>query len=89
MRRLAMREATLEYAECYFLFPLSVSIMLLTSAWFFGAMQGLIHVGIETLGRVRMPLNRGKARRALMRWHMMNAIRALHSRASHVAVHAR
>jgi Na+/H+ antiporter NhaD/arsenite permease-like protein len=50
MRRLAMREAVLEYAEYYFLFPLFLSITLLTSAGFFDAMQGLIHAGIDTLG---------------------------------------
>ena len=50
MRRLALREARLEYAEYYFLFPLFLSITLLTSAGFFDAMQGLIHAGIDTLG---------------------------------------
>src|SRR6185436_6555405 len=42
MRRLAMRDAYQEYAEYYFLFPLFVSITLLTSAGFFDAMQGLV-----------------------------------------------
>jgi hypothetical protein len=51
MRRLALREARLEYAEYYFLFPLFVSITLLTSAGFFDAVQGLIHSGIERLGQ--------------------------------------
>jgi hypothetical protein len=51
MRRLALREARLEYAEYYFLFPLFVSITLLTSAGFFDAMQALIHSGIERLGQ--------------------------------------
>jgi hypothetical protein len=54
MRRLAMRETILEYAEYYFLFPLFVSITLLTSAGFFDVMQGLIHAGIETLGQAHV-----------------------------------
>ena len=54
MRRLALREAMLEYAEYYFLFPLFVSITLLTSAGFFDAMQGLIRYGIETLGQAHV-----------------------------------
>jgi hypothetical protein len=54
MRRLALRETALEYAEYYFLFPLFVSITLLTSAGFFNAMQGLIHAGIETLGQAHV-----------------------------------
>lgn len=54
MRRLALRETRLEYAEYYFLFPLFLSITLLTSAGFFNAMQGLIHDGIETLGQAHM-----------------------------------
>jgi hypothetical protein len=54
MRRLAMRESILEYAEYYFLFPLFVSITLLTSAGFFDVMQGLIHTGIETLGQAHV-----------------------------------
>jgi hypothetical protein len=54
MRRLALRDARLEYAEYYFLFPLFVSITLLTSAGFFNAMQGLIHDGIATLGQAHV-----------------------------------
>jgi Na+/H+ antiporter NhaD/arsenite permease-like protein len=50
MRALALREATLEYAEYYFLFPLFVSITLLTQAGFFDRMEGLIHYGLRTLG---------------------------------------
>ena len=38
--RLALREARHEYAEYYFLFPLFLSITLLTSAGFFDALQG-------------------------------------------------
>jgi hypothetical protein len=54
MRGLALRETKLEYAEYYFLFPLFVSITLLTSAGFFDVMQGLIHTGIETLGQAHV-----------------------------------
>lgn len=50
MRRLAFREAMQEYAEYYFLFPLFLSITLLTSAGFFDAMQSLILQGIAALG---------------------------------------
>jgi len=50
MRALAMREARHEYAEYYFLFPLFLSITLLTTAGFFDQMQTMIHRGIETLG---------------------------------------
>jgi len=51
MRALALREAHHEYAEYYFLFPLFLSITLLTKAGFFGQMQALIHHGIQTLGQ--------------------------------------
>ncbi len=50
MRALALREARHEYAEYYFLFPLFLSITLLTKAGFFDALQALILHGIETLG---------------------------------------
>jgi Na+/H+ antiporter NhaD/arsenite permease-like protein len=50
MRALALREAHHEYAEYYFLFPLFLSITLLTKAGFFNQMQTLIHHGIQTLG---------------------------------------
>ncbi|MGH7793878.1 MAG: hypothetical protein ACREQ2_03090 [Candidatus Binatia bacterium] len=50
MRALALREARHEYAEYYFLFPLFLSITLLTKAGFFGALQVLIHQGVEVLG---------------------------------------
>jgi hypothetical protein len=51
MRRLAFREAFQEYAEYYFLFPLFLSITLLTSAGCFEVMQHLVRQGIATLGR--------------------------------------
>jgi len=50
MRALALREARHEYAEYYFLFPLFLSITLLTKAGFFDALQVLIHQGVEGLG---------------------------------------
>ena len=51
MRGLAMREAMLEYAEYYFLFPLFLSITLLTTAGFFDQMQAIVRHGIDTLGQ--------------------------------------
>ncbi|HKY19782.1 MAG TPA: SLC13 family permease [Vicinamibacterales bacterium] len=50
MRALALREGRHEYAEYYFLFPLFLSITLLTHAGFFDQMESLIHRGIATLG---------------------------------------
>ena len=43
MRALALREARHEYAEYYFLFPLFLSITLLTKAGFFDQLQALLH----------------------------------------------
>jgi hypothetical protein len=54
MRMLAFREARLEYAEYYFLFPLFLSITLLTSAGFFDTMQTVITDGIAALGHAHM-----------------------------------
>lgn len=56
MRALALREARQEYAEYYFLFPLFLSITLLTTAGFFEGMQGLIARGINTLGHAHVAL---------------------------------
>ena len=50
MRALALREARHEFSEYYFLFPLFLSITLLTKAGFFDVLQMLIHEGIEMLG---------------------------------------
>jgi hypothetical protein len=50
MRALAFREARLECAEYVFLFPLFLSISLLTSAGFFEGMQELVESGIVLLG---------------------------------------
>ena len=54
MRGLAVREARLEFAEYYFLFPLFLSITLLTTAGFFIQLEAVIHHGIETLGRAHV-----------------------------------
>jgi hypothetical protein len=51
MRALAFREAYQEYAEYYFLFPLFLSITLLTSAGFFDVMRTVVLRGIEVLGQ--------------------------------------
>jgi hypothetical protein len=51
IRALALHEARVEYAEYYFLFPLFLSITLLTKAGFFDQIQTLIHNGINTLGQ--------------------------------------
>jgi Citrate transporter len=51
MRALALHEAYIEYAEYYFLFPLFLSITLLTKANFFDEIQTVIHQGINTLGQ--------------------------------------
>jgi Na+/H+ antiporter NhaD/arsenite permease-like protein len=50
MRDLSLREARYEYAEYYFLFPLFLSITLLTKAGFFDQVQNLIRHGTESLG---------------------------------------
>jgi len=54
MRALALREARQEYAEYYFLFPLFLSITLLTSAGFFDIMQHLIVAGTAALGHAHV-----------------------------------
>jgi hypothetical protein len=54
MRNLALREAAQEYAEYYFLFPLFLSITLLTSAGFFDEMQNLILRGMAVLGQANI-----------------------------------
>jgi hypothetical protein len=50
MRDLALREAKHEYAEYYFLFPLFLSITLLTNVGFFEQLQQALHAGIERAG---------------------------------------
>ena len=50
MRALALREAKHEFAEYYFLFPLFLSITLLTKAGFFDQLQAVIQHGIAALG---------------------------------------
>jgi hypothetical protein len=54
MRRLALHEARLEYAEYYFLFPLFLSITLLTEVGFFTQLQALLGAGIEHAGHGHM-----------------------------------
>ena len=56
MRGLALREAMQEYAEYYFLFPLFLSVTLLTSAGFFEIMQSLVLNGIAALGPAHVAL---------------------------------
>jgi hypothetical protein len=51
MRALALHEAHVEYAEYYFLFPLFLSITLLTKAHFFDLIQTLVQRGIESMGQ--------------------------------------
>jgi di/tricarboxylate transporter len=53
-RELALRQAKHEFAEYYFLFPLFVSITLLTKAGFFEQLQSLIHQGVQTLGHAHV-----------------------------------
>jgi hypothetical protein len=50
VRKLAVHEARVEFAEYYFLFPLFLSITLLTRAGFFEQLQHVVEVGIKTLG---------------------------------------
>ena len=50
MRALALREARCEYAEYYFLFPLFLSITLLSQARFFDGVQTLVVDSLQALG---------------------------------------
>lgn len=50
MHALALRDAKHEFAEYYFLFPLFLSITLLTKAGFFDQLQILILRGVEVFG---------------------------------------
>jgi Na+/H+ antiporter NhaD/arsenite permease-like protein len=50
IRQLAFREARHEYAEYYFLFPLFLSIALLTKVGFFEQFQALLRSGTAALG---------------------------------------
>ena len=54
MRALALHEAYIEYAEYYFLFPLFLSITLLTKAGFFDLIQTLVHQGIDSMGQAHV-----------------------------------
>ena len=53
-RRLALHEARHEFSEYYFLFPLFLSISLLTKIAFFDQLAELMHAGIEHLGVAAM-----------------------------------
>jgi len=46
-----LHEAYVEYAEYYFLFPLFLSITLLTKANFFDQIQMWLHWGINSMGK--------------------------------------
>jgi hypothetical protein len=54
MRGLALRDGRAEYAEYYFLFPLFLSITVLTSAGFFDGMQRLLRDGIDSMGHAHV-----------------------------------
>ena len=56
MRSLALREARHEYAEYYFLFPLFLSITLLTQAGFFDTVESLVHDGLQRFGHAPVAL---------------------------------
>ena len=56
MRSLALREARHEYAEYYFLFPLFLSITLLTQAGFFDTVESLVHDGRQRFGHAPVAL---------------------------------
>lgn len=51
MRRLALHEAAHEYREYLFLFPLFLSITMLTAVGFFDQLRGAIDHGVALLGR--------------------------------------
>jgi hypothetical protein len=50
MRKLALREAAHEYKEYLFLFPLFLSITMLTAVGFFDQLKVAIEQGVATLG---------------------------------------
>jgi hypothetical protein len=54
VRSLALRDAWREYAEYFFLFPLFLSITLLTAAKFFDQLQPLLLSGMRVLGHGHM-----------------------------------
>ncbi len=56
MRRLALHEAKHEFGEYYFLFPLFLSITLLTKVAFFDDLKIALQHGIESLGTTAMAL---------------------------------
>lgn len=54
MRRLALHEAVHEYKEYLFLFPLFLSITMLTTVGFFDLLKSAILHGIETIGHAHV-----------------------------------
>jgi hypothetical protein len=56
VRGLALHEAKVEFAEYYFLFPLFLSISMLTSAGFFIHLQHLLQHGMATLSVATMAI---------------------------------
>ncbi len=56
MRQLALHDARHEFSEYYFLFPLFLSITLLTKVDFFQVLEHALHVGIERFGQTAMAL---------------------------------
>ncbi len=56
IRRLALHEAVHEYKEYLFLFPLFLSITLLTVAGFFDPAKGVIQEGVDHFGRTEVAL---------------------------------
>jgi Na+/H+ antiporter NhaD/arsenite permease-like protein len=53
-RRLALHDATHEYREYLFLFPLFLSITMLTAVGFFDQLKALIEHGVATLGHAHV-----------------------------------
>lgn len=54
IRRLALREAAHEYKEYLFLFPLFLSVSLLTMVGFFDQMKGVIEHGVAVIGNAHV-----------------------------------
>ncbi len=83
MRALALEEARHEYAEYYFLFPLFLSITLLTTSGFFEGLQGLITAGVQTLGHAHVAFAQFLASTALSAVLDNNVVADFGSRALH------
>jgi hypothetical protein len=83
MRRLALHEARHEYAEYYFLFPLFLSIALLTKAGFFAQVQDFLLAGVETLGHGHVAFMQFAAATVLSALLDNNVVADIGSRALH------